>query len=229
MTTLSFEQIETLWDQAGGNPGWAPLAAGVAEAESGGNTGALNNDPGTGDYSVGLWQINYYGDLLGPRTQEYGSPSSLQADPAAQARAAVELSGNGADWQPWETDRAWEQWQAAGTPQMPSASTVQGWLQNAGVPTGGAALPPGDNPAPSSSSSATTTGLNLNPFDLFGIPSTVIGGATASAESWIGRALLVVTGLGIIALGVWKTANPNPKLRQAASALPDVLPEAAAA
>jgi hypothetical protein len=65
--------------------------AAIALAESGGNSTALNDNSGTGDYSVGLWQINYYGGLLAPRTAAYGSPSSLQADPAAQAKAAVSI------------------------------------------------------------------------------------------------------------------------------------------
>lgn len=203
MTTLSFAQIEDLWDQAGGNPGWAPLAAGIAEAESGGDSGALNNDPSTGDYSVGLWQINYYGDLLGPRTQEYGSPSNLQASPAAQAQAAVELSSNGADWQPWETDRAWSAWESAGAPSEPGAQEVQSWLQSAGVPTGGA--PSTTTPAPSSSPTpATTTGI------------PIIGGLVSGTESWVQKAILIAAALGIGMLGVWKMANPSQKIKEVA-------------
>lgn len=56
-----------------------------------GNPSALNNDPGTGDYSVGLFQVNYYGSLLSGRTAEFGSPTSLAASPQAQARAALAI------------------------------------------------------------------------------------------------------------------------------------------
>jgi len=139
VTQLTFGQIEDLWIANGGSPGWAPLAAGIAMAESGGDPGALNNNSSTGDYSVGLWQINYFGSLLAPRTASYGSPSTLQADPNAQARAAVALSNNGANWGPWRTDRAWQAWTSAGSPSMPNSTTVQGWLGAGGVPTGGSA------------------------------------------------------------------------------------------
>jgi hypothetical protein len=45
------------------------------------------------DYSVGLFQINYYGNLLPGRTKEYGSPQLLQSSPQAQANAAYQLAG----------------------------------------------------------------------------------------------------------------------------------------
>lgn len=130
---LSFSQIESLWINNGGSPGWAPLMAGIAIAESGGNTLALNNNPNTGDYSVGLWQINYFGSLLGPRSAEFGNPSQLQNSPNAQAKAAVSLFGsNGAGIGNWKGDPAYNAWVAAGMPQQPSASSVLGWLSKAG-------------------------------------------------------------------------------------------------
>lgn len=103
MTTLSNTQIQQLWIQNGGNPQAAPIAAAIAQAESGGNSLALNNNPSTGDYSVGLWQTNYYGSLLASRTKDYGSPAALQADPNLQAQSAVGISGNGSSWTPWST------------------------------------------------------------------------------------------------------------------------------
>lgn len=134
---MNFAQIEQLWTSNGGDPQWAPLMAGIALAESGGNPQALNNNPATGDYSVGLWQINYYGPLLGPRTQSYGSPASLQADPNAQAVAAINLFGrNGAGIGNWKGDRIWNAWQAAGAPQAPNAGTVLGWLASSNVGAG---------------------------------------------------------------------------------------------
>src|SRR5579863_8787730 len=54
---------------------------------------ALNNNPNTGDYSVGLWQINYFGSLLPGRTAEYGSPQSLLSNPQDQANAVYKLAG----------------------------------------------------------------------------------------------------------------------------------------
>jgi hypothetical protein len=100
---LTFAQLEQLWIQAGGDASKAATAAAIALAESSGNPTALNNNPATGDYSVGPWQINYFGSLLGPRTRSYGSPASLLASPLADARAAVSISHNGQDFSPWTT------------------------------------------------------------------------------------------------------------------------------
>lgn len=98
---LSYAQLEALWVKAGGRAKDAPVAAAIALAESGGNVAALN--PRAPDYSVGLWQINYFGDLMGPRTRAYGPPSLLRSDPLANARAAVSISGNGNNFGPWTT------------------------------------------------------------------------------------------------------------------------------
>lgn len=102
-TVLSNAQLQALWVQAGGDPTKASLAAAVAQAESGGNTSALNDNPHTLDYSVGAWQVNYFGNLLTPRSAQYGAPAQLLADPLAQAKAAVAISNNGQDFTPWST------------------------------------------------------------------------------------------------------------------------------
>jgi hypothetical protein len=110
----SVAQLEQLWTGAGGDPSAAPLMAAIALSESGGNPWALNNDPATGDYSVGLWQINYYGGLLDSRTARYGSPSQLRSDPQAQAKAAVDLYAGGRGLSNWQTDAAYSAYQARG-------------------------------------------------------------------------------------------------------------------
>lgn len=89
MAALSYQTLESLWTSAGGPPELAPTMAAIAIAESGGDPSAMNTTPP--DYSVGLWQINYYGDMLPGRTKAYGSPSALRASPQAQARAAVSI------------------------------------------------------------------------------------------------------------------------------------------
>lgn len=84
--TLGCAGLERLWVAAGGRPGAAFIAAEIAMAESGGSQYA--HSP-TDDY--GYWQIN-------------ASNGSLATyDPAGNARAAVILSGDGADWSPWTT------------------------------------------------------------------------------------------------------------------------------
>lgn len=86
---LTYQELESLWVSAGGSKAIAPVMAAIAVAESGGNPSSLNTVPP--DYSVGLWQINYYGDMYAGRSREFGSPSALLASPTAQARAAVAI------------------------------------------------------------------------------------------------------------------------------------------
>lgn len=100
---LTYSQLKQLWIQNGGPPAWASTMAGVALAESGGRYWVVNNNPDTKDYSVGLWQINYFGALLGPRTAAYGSPEALK-DPNANAKAAISLLGNGSGISNWAGD-----------------------------------------------------------------------------------------------------------------------------
>ncbi|CAB4166929.1 Peptidase M23 [uncultured Caudovirales phage] len=78
----------------------------IARAESGGRPGALNPDASTGDYSLGLFQVNMIGDL-GKRRNEnylkqygqygYTGPESLY-DPAINARVAFDISKGGTTW-----------------------------------------------------------------------------------------------------------------------------------
>ena len=103
MTIYSNSDIQGLWISNGGSPQGAAIAAAVALAESSGNSAALNNTPSTGDYSVGLWQINYFNGLFDSRSAAYGSPAALLIDPNAQALAAISISNNGTNWTPWST------------------------------------------------------------------------------------------------------------------------------
>jgi len=50
------------WDQS--------TALAVAQAESGFNTGVVNNNPATGDYSIGCFQINIFGGNAANRPSE---------------------------------------------------------------------------------------------------------------------------------------------------------------
>ena len=80
--------LEQLWEQAGGSPGAAVMAADIAMAESGGNPNAISP---TNDF--GLWQIN-------------GSNGSLATlNPFQNAKSAITLSSNGTNWSPWTTYR----------------------------------------------------------------------------------------------------------------------------
>ncbi len=83
---LGCRGLEDLWDAAGGNPADAFIAAEIAMAESGGDQYALSP---TDDY--GYWQIN----------ASHGSLATFNA--YGNARAAIIISNDGADWYPWTT------------------------------------------------------------------------------------------------------------------------------
>jgi hypothetical protein len=88
--TLSCSGLEALWESAGGSRGTAFMAAEIAIAESGGRQYAANTNGGRST-DRGYWQIN----------SVHGALSTYDA--AGNARAAVQISGNGTDWSPWVT------------------------------------------------------------------------------------------------------------------------------
>lgn len=140
MTTLTRQQIETLWVQAGGNPQKASEASAIAMAESGGNPDAINNKNANGTTDRGLWQIN----------SVHGSLSTL--DPLANARAAVGISANGSNWRPWCV--AWSNGACGGT-FMGAGSPVLQFL-------GGEQLSPADPASPTGSPATQPVGLGSN-------------------------------------------------------------------
>lgn len=123
---LSYAQLRALWVEAGGAPALASTMAAVALAESGGRIAALNDNPKTGDYSVGPWQINYFGGMRPGRTAEFGSPAKLQSDPLANAKAAVALVGDGSGLSNWTTynSGAYQAFYHPATPQEKVASAT---------------------------------------------------------------------------------------------------------
>ena len=137
-TTLELEQ---LWVAAGGSTDADAVAAAVALAESGGDPAQVNNTayptrpgyhkPGPGaqpEYSVGLWQINMLAHTA------YSEAALLT--PTGNAKAAIAISGDGKDWNPWSTytDGAYLKF-------LPGAETAGG-----GVPPGGTAADAGVAP-----------------------------------------------------------------------------------
>jgi LysM repeat protein len=85
--TLSCSGLEALWEAAGGAQAESFTAAEIAMAESGGNQYALSP---TDDY--GYWQINA---LHGPALATFS--------PIGNAQAAVAISSDGTNWDPWTT------------------------------------------------------------------------------------------------------------------------------
>lgn len=84
---LNCSGLEALWEAAGGSHTEAFMAAEIAEAESGGNQYALSP---TNDY--GYWQIN----------GSHG-PAMATFNPMGNAKAAIAISDDGRDWDPWTT------------------------------------------------------------------------------------------------------------------------------
>jgi len=84
--TLGCSGLEALWEAAGGSHAEAFMAAEIAMAESGGQQYAVSP---TNDY--GYWQIN-------------GSHGSLATfNPIGNANAAIIISNDGSNWDPWTT------------------------------------------------------------------------------------------------------------------------------
>lgn len=85
--TLGCSGLEALWEDAGGSHGEAFTAAEIAMAESGGDQYALSP---TDDY--GYWQIN-----------AVHGPAQATFNALGNARAAIAISDDGRDWDPWTT------------------------------------------------------------------------------------------------------------------------------
>lgn len=94
MSTYTYEDLEGIWIRNGGSPAAAPVAAAVAMAESQGNSDAVNRNNPDGSTDWGLWQIN----------SVHGAQATL--DPDGNAQAAVAISNNGTNWNPWTTYRS---------------------------------------------------------------------------------------------------------------------------
>lgn len=91
----TYAQLEQLWINNGGAKGLAPVAAAIAEAESGGNAAATNPTDNNGTQtSWGLWQISN-------GTHDRPVPNILDPNVnAAQAVAKYQAAGG---WSPWGT------------------------------------------------------------------------------------------------------------------------------
>jgi hypothetical protein len=100
VAALAYNDLVALAIQAGLPPDKAQTAAAIALAESSGRPDALNDNPGTHDYSVGLWQINLFGDLARSRP----SAAALK-DAQTNAITMARMSGNGANFGAWSAYR----------------------------------------------------------------------------------------------------------------------------
>lgn len=186
---LSYQAIESLWTSAGGSKALAPVMAAIAIAESGGRPSAHNGNASTGDDSYGLWQINYFGSMRAGRSKEFGSPASLLASPAAQARAAVAIYHQ-------QGLKAWSTY---------SSGAYRTYLNGKDVPAGGGSDVSGGSSGGKTDASfnATPASYKDDPTCLFGLDLPVAGGvcilSKGQARAILGS-LLIGAG-GIVAAG----------------------------
>lgn len=124
MAKYTYAQLEELWIQNGGNRAAAPIAAAVAMAESGGDSQASNSNT-NGSTDRGLWQIN----------SVHGAQSTF--DVTGNVKAAIAISNNGSNWQPWVTfmTGAYKKFLS------PTTAPATGALQTGGISTTGITIP----------------------------------------------------------------------------------------
>jgi Lysozyme like domain len=186
MTKYTYAQLEGLWIANGGSRATAPIAAAIAEAESGGESTATSSNP-DGGTNVGLWQLDTRGVGAGFSVAQLQSPSQ-------NAQVARKGSNDGKNWGAWETfvTGAYKRFMSnSTTPANPGAG--------AGAGGGGA-----------------TTTASIQEFtpesclwSFPGIQIPVIGNAgqfcilsKSQARAMIGGALLAVAGLTLILPGL---------------------------
>ncbi len=136
-TLYSYAQLMGLWINNGGSPVVAPVAAAIAEAESGGCTAAQNpTDNGGAQTSWGLWQISN-GTHAMPAANIYDANVN-----ARQAVAKYKSAGNA--FTPWGTynSGAYQRYLSPGT--TPDTSIAGGSGTATATLTASAGAAPGD-------------------------------------------------------------------------------------
>lgn len=131
---VSFAATEAALRTAGFSAANANIGAAIGTAESSRDLTVINDTPSTGDYSVGVWQINYYGSLYASRARDFGTPKQLVTGGiGGQAHAARSVFDGAGGWTPWSTynSGAYRQYLqgggggGSGTPPGPPEPTVQ--------------------------------------------------------------------------------------------------------
>ena len=193
MTTYSYGQLEGLWIAAGGSAATAPLAAALAEAESGGNPLAAYPGttvaPGQGSTTdaTGLWQI------LGLPAGNF--TAAELTDPLENAKMAVakyQQAGN--SFSPWQT-------YDDGTYSVQNGVAPIPWTGGGGTGSGGGGGSGGGSGGGGSGSGggstappvADPTTLSANSPDFLNVLSVIPGlSAVASAigSGWDGTNLI---------------------------------------
>jgi lysozyme-like protein len=217
MTTYTYAQIEGIWINNGGSKAKAPLAAAIAEAESGGNADATSSNP-DGGTNVGLWQLDT------PGGKGAGHSVAQLQDPNTNAKVAVAGSNGGADWSAWQTF---------------GSGAYRAFLNNGTTPDTN--VPGGSGAAPAAAATASYTTADC----LFGFPGVSVpvvgsvGGfcivSKSNARAMLGGALMLAGGLAlmvgvlVIAAGAFTDTSAGQKAGRAVKKVAEVAPFIAAA
>lgn len=180
MTKYTYAQLEELWIQNGGSKVAAPIAAAIAMAESGGDSQASNSNT-NGSIDRGLWQIN----------SVHGAQSTF--DVAGNVKAAISISNNGTNWQPWVTfmTGAYKKFLS------PTTAPATGALPAGSISTAGITVPGVGGGI--SVSGLVTSAVNAL-LGMFGV---------GSLKDLAERAGLIILGFSLVILGIHLLASGN--------------------
>jgi Lysozyme like domain len=180
VTSYSYSQLEGLWINAGGPRAVAGVAAAIADAESHGNSQAVNRTDNNGTQtSWGLWQIS---------NGTHGQPVPDILDPAVNAQQAVAKYNNaGHQFTPWGTYDSGAYQAFLGGSTTPDTN----------VPGLGAPAPPGTGEPSSATCLLWLPSVGLGPVST---PHVCLIDRT-EARAVLG-ALLMASGGFVLALGV---------------------------
>jgi len=182
VTKYTYAQLEGLWIANGGSRATAPIAAAIAEAESGGESTATSANP-DGGTNVGLWQLDTPGGVGA------GFTAAQLQSPSQNAQVAVKGSSGGTDWGAWETF---------------VSGAYKAFLNNSTTPAN-----PGGGTATTDTASIQTFSPDTCLWAFPGIRVPVAGNlgqfcilSKSQARAWIGGALLAGAGLLLILPGL---------------------------
>lgn len=187
----SYGQLKELWVYAGGSADKADMAAAVATAESGGRPKIVSPAG-----AIGLWQI-----------MPFNAHGADLRDPVANARRAVEMSGNGVNWRPWDVmwdppERARSSAATYLSPNAPAMRVLKSHGGGTGLPTAGGIVDKAKDTAGTIASGA------VEPV------AQAIETARDDFLKFATSALFVLLGLGLVAMGAWRAAQPRIQAAQ---------------
>jgi len=196
MAKLTAKQLYALAREAGFSRSEAISATAIALAESKGDANTLNDNPGSGDLSYGLWQINMIGTMGPERRRQFGIGANDDLfDPHVNARAAYQVykqQGFGA-WSVWPEVRKF------------SSPESQAALKAADAESGLDAILKG---IPGKAAGAVV-GAAQDAFG--GALSGIVSPLTEGFRRVAIQGAFVTLGLVLLGMGAWQAVGPSVK------------------